>query len=142
MRAFRNKFGSIAVLLCTCLWITDLDACWRARRRNHYSSYEVPCWADRSVKCPTGSTCWCCTSGGWVKCTSNCDACTGGERPSASCGAYDSRACDCSTKGLRLYYRMICDRTWHRLRFARPWESSNEWYPLRWLGAPCKPHAE
>jgi hypothetical protein len=137
----------VAALLCSSLWVVDLEAGWRARHCQRCNiSCGTPCcaesgtpyWAERVVNC-TGLTCWCCMNGEWVVCAGPCDACTSSpsQPPSASCGGFGGCASDCCDGRLTLLFRMICDCRTHRLRFALPCEQSAEWYRLRWLGAPC-----
>jgi hypothetical protein len=105
------------------------------------------CWIDleEATTCKD-LVCWCYDKdGNWVKTNSTncttCDAVTRGSVPSARCKSHGKcqkeckDTCPCCIR----YYAMVCDPCTHQLRFARPRECHDEFYPLCWLCSPCCP---
>ena len=90
--------------------------------------------------------CWCCDKdGNWIRTNSanfaTCDAVTRCAVPCGKCKCHvkcQSKCKDLNQCCVR-YYAMVCDQCTHRLRFARPLECHDEFYPLCWLGSPCCP---
>ncbi len=105
------------------------------------------CWIYPPDHDRTNTVCWCCSNNnGWeVKGTdplcTRCDAITNSTstQPSMDCIPKDKRCTDCTdgSQCCTRYYAMVCDKCTHCLRFARPRECHNQWYPLCCLGAPC-----
>ena len=87
--------------------------------------------------------CWNCDKdGNWIitnssTCTT-CDAVTRGAVPCAMCKCHGKcQKCKDPNHCCVRYYAMVCDQCTHRLRFARPLECHDQFYPLCWLGSVC-----
>jgi hypothetical protein len=108
---------------------------------------QVPNWVRRLAvdhkygvpKCPQGYTCYCCQGLEWIACGdgSNCDAGTMGcsmGPPTFSCPGGANPAAYHSDPQL---YAMVCDRCFHKMRFALPYETPDGYFLLWALGRDC-----
>jgi hypothetical protein len=148
MRRSTSLLGiSLITLLLNLIFSSEAEACWRARLRlrcRHQENCDagvIPSWVrwmDQKVACPAGYHCMCCENGELVQCGPQCDPgsqmCINNK---STIGVSCAKDLDRPAASDGKLYAMICDCTFHRLRFAFPGEEPDGLFPIRFLCTPC-----
>jgi hypothetical protein len=143
MRRYKSVVAAFAALFVTLVFCVDSEACHRGRR---CATCQIPCWVDcrHFPNHEKEFVCFCCTLNGWQPSCNGCSAnneawVLAGQTPSGGCATQRGPCGCCSHCSPGTFCAMVCDETFHVLRFARPWEPHTEFYPLCKLGT-CCPH--